>query len=796
MLQRSYVLLIGIGIVIGLLLSSTAVVVAAPVDPSVTWGEPRTISATGDIPRLAVGPANRLTAAWRRCPDISSCTNELANSSDGGVTFSAPTPAGTTEQAPWDHDLVVAPDGTVHIAWTGANSMNRGPLVGRSTDGGATFGVPVQANVGDVADKPTNGGNGPTLARAGDGSLYVAWVSSQTGVCCPGAQGVFLARSTDGGATFGGVTMVDDVPLPDSQHTNFLYPTVAVGDGGKVYVAWFQGLQGGISDVRLARSLDGGSTFDPSRIVNDQPAVVEQSHLGLAMASTAAGVVHIVWTGTRASAAADPSDIYYTRSVDGVSFDAGRKLNDGAGATAEERPALATGPGGQVLASWFDRRNGSSSPALDVYSSLSLDGGLAFSPNARANPTIGSARVGLLGTAAVVDSAGVGYVAWTDVSGLQLSSSRAASPPPPMLSAGFTMTPSGGQKPLTVRFTDTSTGGPTEYTWNFGDGSVNSTEQNPSHVYLTSGTFTVTLTVKRGAVTSSSASHSITVDTPVPLRYYALGDSYSSGEGVPAFDPNTNTAKRPADFCHRSTDGAYPRIFAAALPADIGVPAKTGNSPSHFLACSGARIANVTGTESQYSTEPPQIRALTADAQLVTVSIGGNDVRGVDDRGRPVIGFGPILRSCVVDRPACNVQFSELSSTIPQLLGPLTSAYVRLKAKTGSRARVIVVNYPQIFPDFVCGGLSANETHWVRDRTHQLNGIIRQAASAAGVDVLDVESAFTDHLLCGPVGQVWANNLTPDLPRTAENESFYSFHPNRAGQNRIASLLASKVSAT
>ena len=49
-----------------------------------------------------------------------------------------------------------------------------------------------------------------------------------------------------------------------------------------------------------------------------------------------------------------------------------------------------------------------------------------------------------------------------------------------------------------VQFTDTSTGGnlPLNYQWDFGDGSGNSTEINPVHQYLTSGTFNVILTVK------------------------------------------------------------------------------------------------------------------------------------------------------------------------------------------------------------------------------------------------------------------------------------------------------------
>lgn len=45
------------------------------------------------------------------------------------------------------------------------------------------------------------------------------------------------------------------------------------------------------------------------------------------------------------------------------------------------------------------------------------------------------------------------------------------------------------------------------------------------------------------------------------LTYAALGDSYSSGEGVPPFEVGTDTAGPPENRCHRST-AAYPYLLA------------------------------------------------------------------------------------------------------------------------------------------------------------------------------------------------------------------------------------------
>ena len=59
--------------------------------------------------------------------------------------------------------------------------------------------------------------------------------------------------------------------------------------------------------------------------------------------------------------------------------------------------------------------------------------------------------------------------------------------------SAFTGSPLNGTIPLTVQFTDQSTNGPTSWNWNFGDGSANSTTQNPSHTYSVAGSYTVTL---------------------------------------------------------------------------------------------------------------------------------------------------------------------------------------------------------------------------------------------------------------------------------------------------------------
>jgi PKD repeat protein/C1A family cysteine protease len=73
-------------------------------------------------------------------------------------------------------------------------------------------------------------------------------------------------------------------------------------------------------------------------------------------------------------------------------------------------------------------------------------------------------------------------------------------PVPPV--AEFSGSPRSGTAPLDVQFSDLSTGAPTSWSWDFGDGAT-SLEQNPLHRYMGAGTYTVTLSVRTAAGSST-----------------------------------------------------------------------------------------------------------------------------------------------------------------------------------------------------------------------------------------------------------------------------------------------------
>ncbi|MCD2191761.1 hypothetical protein [Actinomycetospora soli] len=92
---------------------------------------------------------------------------------------------------------------------------------------------------------------------------------------------------------------------------------------------------------------------------------------------------------------------------------------------------------------------------------------------------------------------------------------------------------------------------------------------------------------------------------PTDPNYVALGDSYSSGEGLAPFISGTDS---PTDRCHRSTQAYSQRTTPRA---------------GTFAACSGQDSgAFSTG----HQTEPPQGSRLSDRTSLVSMTFGGNDL--------------------------------------------------------------------------------------------------------------------------------------------------------------------------
>ncbi len=98
-------------------------------------------------------------------------------------------------------------------------------------------------------------------------------------------------------------------------------------------------------------------------------------------------------------------------------------------------------------------------------------------------------------------------------------------------SSSFSSNITSGNIPLTVQFTDTSSGSPTSWNWDFGDG-YTSTEQNPTHTYLSTGIYCVNLTISNVNGTASKTA-TITVQAPEEPHHSSGGGGGGGGSPEP-----------------------------------------------------------------------------------------------------------------------------------------------------------------------------------------------------------------------------------------------------------------------
>ncbi len=141
-------------------------------------------------------------------------------------------------------------------------------------------------------------GNPTAAMDARDGTGYVAWIATEGG-----ASDVFLARVGADGERAAPVR-VNHRPGDAAPHEQ-APAQVAVGPDGGVYVLWqnntkLPGRRFPASDLRFARSVDGGRTFSPAVTVNDDAGGVPSSHTFHDLAVGPDGTVWISWIDSRA----------------------------------------------------------------------------------------------------------------------------------------------------------------------------------------------------------------------------------------------------------------------------------------------------------------------------------------------------------------------------------------------------------------------------------------------------------------------------------------------------------------
>lgn len=252
----------------------------------------------------------------------------------------------------------------------------------------------------------------------------------------------------------------------------------------------------------------------------------------------------------------------------------------------------------------------------------------------------------------------------------------------------------------------------------------------------------------------------------------ALGSSFAAG---PTLEPVADRAAMRSAL-------NYPHRVAAALNADLV-----------DLTVSGATTGTVVDMPQVIAPGvrfPPQLEGVPAEADLVTVTVGGNDLQFVGSmlatawhRHEPDGALANQLHRMIprgIPAPADDV-IAELGGALARLVGA-----VRDRAP---KARVLLVDYLTVLDaDSVSArvAFSAAELAAFRRLQQALIAAHDVAARSAGTELVAVSEHSRGHGLGS--AEPWVNDFIPDARRTAG-----SFHPNAAGMQAAADVIVTHL---
>lgn len=275
-------------------------------------------------------------------------------------------------------------------------------------------------------------------------------------------------------------------------------------------------------------------------------------------------------------------------------------------------------------------------------------------------------------------------------------------------------------------------------------------------------------------------------------RYVALGDSFA------AFGPVAAATTGP-EGCLRSSAN-YPALVAELLESAEFVDAS----------CGGAQTTDMTAR--QIVETPPQFDALTPGTDVVTLSIGGNDI-GFGDIARCVMttrgdsradpradagtgigggrgaGIGGSAGGSAGGAAPCRDRLdTPVTDALDALPSKLDAVYAGIRARS-PEARVVTTGYMPLVPahgacEFVTA-MNPGDVTWTRYVTERVNLIVAEAAARAGADLVLPRDA-EQRSACAPASERYTDF-------TGTDTGSHPMHPTAAGQRAMAHAVAAAI---
>ncbi len=190
-------------------------------------------------PTIAIDAAGIIYVVWS-----SDSAVNIIRSTDNGASFSSPLRYRTNVIV--EPAITVSDGGLVRIVWAQQDSL----IYVTSTDSGETYETPRQLFVSqDTIQRPD--------IQAYDENVYIVWDQELLNQ----NTDILMIKSGDGGETFS-----DPLNLSANSGTS-IYPSLAVGPTGDVFLAWSDTTTGNYETVYV-ESDDGGETFSELVVIS------------------------------------------------------------------------------------------------------------------------------------------------------------------------------------------------------------------------------------------------------------------------------------------------------------------------------------------------------------------------------------------------------------------------------------------------------------------------------------------------------------------------------------------------
>lgn len=249
-------------------------------------------------------------------------------------------------------------------------------------------------------------------------------------------------------------------------------------------------------------------------------------------------------------------------------------------------------------------------------------------------------------------------------------------------------------------------------------------------------------------------------DAEDPPTMVAIGDSQAAGPLI----LNQNSWD-----CLRS-DANWPSVAAETIGAELT-----------DVTCSGATTSDLTNRRFGYIA--PQLDAVQPDTDIVTVTIGAND-----------LNLGVVVPSCMNPFPApvgvpCTTWQPDTYDAQLVGVGERVAAALQAIHQKAPGAEVYVVGYYHYWGRTGCYPVDpiwSVDAAWLQSIFDRLNARLANVAAANGATYVDLAGPSKDHGVCAPIGEKWVEGLIPTSDAAP-------YHPNRLGMQHGGAVVAQAI---